>query len=158
MKEATIMTNSKYFHIFIIESNKMTPVSLSIVFGPNVLRCGGELKDIRKQGFANAAFAQIMQNHQVIFDRDEELQRLKSISEISDNALTSTPIKKKKKRPEIPLPYREHRGQKEGSSSSLPSTPVCEDCFDLQSPNERSIDEAIEEATTATEVDKERKL
>jgi hypothetical protein len=83
---------------------------------------------------------------------------LKSISEISDNALTSTPIKKKKKRPEIPLPYREHRGQKEGSSSSLPSTPVCEDCFDLQSPNERSIDEAIEEATTATEVDKERKL
>ena len=63
----------------------MTSVSLSIVFGPNVfryivyssilyygvycvIRCGGELIGLRKQGYANSAFAQMIINYHSLFE------------------------------------------------------------------------------------------
>ena len=36
------------------EDNKMTPVSLSIVFGPNIFHCGSGLEALKRQGFSNA--------------------------------------------------------------------------------------------------------
>lgn len=71
------------------ESNKMTPVSLSIVFGPNLFHCGSGLEALRLQGYSNSIVCRMIQYHKVLFAKKPE--------------------------PARPLPYSEHMRKKVSS-------------------------------------------
>ncbi|XP_019851400.1 PREDICTED: rho GTPase-activating protein 32-like isoform X2 [Amphimedon queenslandica] len=162
-------------------SNKMTAVSLSIVFGPNIFRCGDQLSDIKRQGYANSAFAQMILHYRIIFDEKvhvHEENNLRAISESSDDVFLPSDSRKKKK-PELPQPYHVHKNAKTNLTFSLscPSSPNHETSLDSDihvyetvarvplndtnndesvSPHERSIDEAIEEAENHEEKTRKR--
>ncbi len=54
------------------EQNKMTAVSLSIVFGPNLFPCGAGYEGLRLQGFCNATVSRMILNHVVLFPRGKK--------------------------------------------------------------------------------------
>ena len=47
--------------------NKMTPLALAIVFGPNIFRCGEGLEGLREQAYVNAILLIILQEFHEIF-------------------------------------------------------------------------------------------
>ena len=50
------------------DKNKMTSVSLSIVFGPNLFHCDSGLEGLRTQGYCNSCVCRMIQNHRMLFD------------------------------------------------------------------------------------------
>ena len=50
------------------ERNKMTPLALAIVFGPNIFRCGEGLEGLKDQAFVNAVLLDMLQNYEEIFE------------------------------------------------------------------------------------------
>ena len=50
------------------ERNKMTPLALAIVFGPNIFRCGEGLEGLKDQAFVNAVLLDFLQNYEEIFE------------------------------------------------------------------------------------------
>lgn len=73
------------------DKNKMTAVSLSIVFGPNIFPCGSGIEALKLQGYSNATTCRLIQNYRTLFDRRRG-QKLEP--------------------PEKPQPYAEHKRQK----------------------------------------------
>lgn len=73
------------------EKNKMTSVSLSIVFGPNIFPCGSGLEALKLQGYSNSTTCRMIQNYRTLFDRRRG---------------------RKRELPEKPRPYAEHKRQK----------------------------------------------
>ena len=69
----------------------MTPVSLSIVFGPNIFPCGSGIEALKTQGYCNATTCRLIQNYRTLFDRRRG---------------------QKREPPEKPMPYIEHKRQK----------------------------------------------
>lgn len=51
------------------DKNKMTAVSLSIVFGPNLFHCGSGLEGLKLQGYSNSSVCRMIQHHKVLFPR-----------------------------------------------------------------------------------------
>lgn len=49
------------------ELNKMTPLALAIVFGPNIFRCGEGLEGLRDQAYVNAVLLSLLQEFEEIF-------------------------------------------------------------------------------------------
>ena len=49
------------------ENNKMTAVSLAIVFGPNLFHCGSGLEALKMQGYSNSIVCRMIQYHDVLF-------------------------------------------------------------------------------------------
>lgn len=49
------------------EGNKMTPLALAIVFGPNIFRCGEGLNGLRDQAYVNAVLLLMLQEYETIF-------------------------------------------------------------------------------------------
>ena len=49
------------------DTNKMTAVSLSIVFGPSVFHCGGGLEGMREQGYANSVLCRFIMYTNTLF-------------------------------------------------------------------------------------------
>lgn len=47
--------------------NKMTPLALAIVFGPNIFRCGEGLNGLRDQAYVNAVLLLILQEYEEMF-------------------------------------------------------------------------------------------
>lgn len=47
--------------------NKMTPLALAIVFGPNIFRCGEGLDGLRDQAYVNAVLLLILQEYEEMF-------------------------------------------------------------------------------------------
>lgn len=47
--------------------NKMTPLALAIVFGPNIFRCGEGLEGLRDQAYVNAVLLALLQEYEEIF-------------------------------------------------------------------------------------------
>ena len=45
----------------------MTPVSLSIVFGPGVFHCGGGLEGMKLQGYANSVLCRLVMYSDALF-------------------------------------------------------------------------------------------
>ncbi len=76
------------------DMNKMTPVSLSIVFGPNIFHCGDGIQGLQLQGFSNSTVCRMVLHHAVLFGGVEEIKMCKRTS----------PIK--------PRPYSEHVANK----------------------------------------------
>ena len=54
------------------DKNKMTSVSLSIVFGPNLFHCDSGLEGLRTQGYCNSCVCRMIQFHKFLFDEEEE--------------------------------------------------------------------------------------
>ena len=52
--------------------NKMTAVSMSIVFGPNLFHCGSGLEGLKLQGFSNSLVCRMVQNHKTLFPRGQK--------------------------------------------------------------------------------------
>lgn len=73
------------------DKNKMTAVSLSIVFGPNIFPCGSGIEALKMQGYCNATTCRLIQNYRTLFDRRRG---------------------QKREPPEKPQPYVEHKRQK----------------------------------------------
>ena len=73
------------------DKNKMTAVSLSIVFGPNIFPCGSGVEALKLQGYSNATTCRLIQNYRTLFDRRRG---------------------QKREPPEKPQPYSEHKRQK----------------------------------------------
>ena len=80
------------------DQNKMTAVSLAIVFGPNLFHCGAGLEGLRLQGFSNAAVCRMVQNHKVLFPRGKKWG-------VTD--------------PPKPRPYLEHVAEKKRDKASF---------------------------------------
>ena len=59
----------EYVHVYLSPSdtNKMTAVSLSIVFGPSVFHCGGGLEGMREQGYANSVLCRFIMYSNTLF-------------------------------------------------------------------------------------------
>ncbi|XP_065641635.1 protein FAM13A isoform X1 [Hydra vulgaris] len=72
--------------------NKMTPLALAIVFGPNIFRCGEGLEGLREQAYVNAVLLIILQEFNEIFQINN----------------TMFPDSKEVGSPEKPIPYFEH--------------------------------------------------
>ncbi len=72
------------------DANKMTPVSLSIVFGPNIFHCGDGLEGLQLQGYSNSTVCRMILYNEVLFGGVEEVKVRKK----------SSPVK--------PRPYSEH--------------------------------------------------
>jgi len=77
--------------------NKMTAVSLAIVFGPNLFHCGSGLEALKLQGFSNSLVCRMIQNHKMLFPRGQKREG-------------PVPIK--------PRPYVEHAAIKNNMVSS----------------------------------------
>lgn len=75
------------------DKNKMTSVSLSIVFGPNLFHCGSGLEALRMQGYSNSCVCRMIQHHKVLFSRS-----------VRRRAGSDMPTK--------PVPYMEHMASK----------------------------------------------
>lgn len=106
------------------ELNRMNSVSLSIVFGPNLLHCGDGLEGLRMQGYSNSIVCQLIRYYKELFGR----ARKRPGSEV----------------PAKPTPYAEHVACKK---QALMATAVP----DLDSTySERSIDEAVHERSNNT--------
>ena len=91
------------------DKNKMTSVSLSIVFGPNLFHCDSGLEGLKTQGFCNSCVCRMIQNHKVLFDDDGD--------EGGDQGTGGTKKKKQRKRaaseaPAKPQPYHEYKANK----------------------------------------------
>ena len=85
--------------------NKMTPVSLSIVFGPNIFHCGDGIQGLQLQGFSNSTVCRMVLYHAVLFGGVEEIKIHKR----------SSPIR--------PRPYSEHVADKKTRPVSHVSHP-----------------------------------
>lgn len=106
-----------------MDKNKMTSVSLSIVFGPNLLHCGEGLEGLRMQGYSNAIVCQMIQYFKELFGAGRK------------SAGNDTPSK--------PLPYAEHMANKKERTG--------DGSHDLDHTlSERSIDEAILDRSNGT--------
>lgn len=90
--------------------NKMTPLALAIVFGPNLFRCGDGLNGLRDQAYVNAVLLLMLQEFHELF--------LKDIEKVADT-MTRTP-------PSKPAPYIEHMRMKKEKESSTekPARPL----------------------------------
>ena len=73
------------------DKNKMTAVSLSIVFGPNIFPCGSGIEALKLQGYCNSTTCRMVQNYRTLFDRRRG---------------------QKRELPAKPQPYSEHKRQK----------------------------------------------
>ena len=87
------------------DKNKMTAVSLSIVFGPNLFHCGSGLEALKLQGYSNSSVCRMVQYHKVLFPSSRGRKRAGSDL------------------PSRPVPYVEHVAKKkrENVSSTVPS-------------------------------------
>ena len=74
------------------DKNKMTPVSLAIVFGPNIFPCGSGIEALKLQGYSNSTTCRMIQNYRTLFDRRRGQKRAP---------------------PEKPQPYNEHKRRKQ---------------------------------------------
>lgn len=122
------------------EMNKMTPVSLSIVFGPNLMHCGDGLEGLKMQGYSNSIVCQLIRCYKELFGRPRKRPG------------SETPTKPQPKRaggeaPSKLVPYAEYiAGKKEtGLVASGGSVDL-----DTTTHSERSIDEAILERSNDT--------
>ncbi len=82
-------------------TNKMTPVSLSIVFGPNIFHCGDGLEGLQLQGFSNSTVCRMVLFNESLFGGMEEVKVRKKTS----------PVK--------PRPYSEHIADKRTEQVSV---------------------------------------
>ena len=82
------------------EENKMTPISLSIVFGPNLFHCGSGLEGLRMQGYSNSIVCRMIQNHKILFGKSRR-----------GSSISGTPAK--------PTPYIEHMKRFKKQVSSI---------------------------------------
>lgn len=69
----------KYIVCFLVavseqqDINKMGPMALSIVFGPNIFRCGDGIAGLKDQGTINVIVSQFITKYDQLFKEDEEL-------------------------------------------------------------------------------------
>ena len=73
--------------------NKMTPVSLSIVFGPNIFHCGEGIAALQLQGYSNSTVCRMIQHHEILFGEQEREKEV---------------VLRKRSSPSKPRPYSEH--------------------------------------------------
>eukprot|EP00111_Clytia_hemisphaerica_P004629 TCONS_00013291-protein len=91
------------------ETNKMTPLALAIVFGPNIFRCGEGLEGLKDQAYVNAVLLALLQEHEEIF--------------LIDNAMFKD--SKPRSIPEKPVAYYDTKKmKKDGGSQSIPEPPL----------------------------------
>lgn len=90
--------------------NKMTPLALAIVFGPNIFRCGEGLEGLRDQAYVNAVLLLILQEYEEMFLIDNDMFK----------------ESKPRSAPEKPAVYFDSKKIKTDldSSSTIPSVPM----------------------------------
>ncbi|XP_065910926.1 protein FAM13A-like isoform X2 [Dysidea avara] len=77
------------------EENKMSPVSLSIVFGPNIFRCDAGLAGLQKQGVCNSFLSKMIMKCDQVFMQDDEVW----IAQVKEEA------QQRRQKPQKPVPY-----------------------------------------------------
>jgi len=115
------------FMLFISKSsdgNKMTPLALAIVFGPNIFRCGEGLNGLRDQAYVNAVLLLMLQEFDEIFgvnDSEQKEQSDKQTSHINHTKKTTnqnTSHMEHSNKTSLP---RSPPDQKDGTASKSPS-------------------------------------
>lgn len=107
------------------EMNRMTPVSLSIVFGPNLLHCGDGLEGLKMQGYSNSIVCQLIRFYKELFGKSRKRPGIDT--------------------PPRPLPYAEYVASKKEQALMSSGS------YDLDTTHsERSIDEAVQERSNDT--------
>ena len=91
------------------DKNKMTSVSLSIVFGPNLFHCDVGMDGLRNQGYCNSCVCRMIQNHGMLFA---------GVAGSGESSGSGGGVKRKGKKraageiPTKPLPYHEYKASK----------------------------------------------
>jgi len=89
------------------DGNKMTPLALAIVFGPNIFRCGDGLDGLRDQAYVNAVLLLMLQEFEEVFETKEN----------ENNS---------KEPPQKPLSYLDHvkkKQEKNSDQNTIPEPP-----------------------------------
>jgi hypothetical protein len=121
------------------DKNKMTPVSLSIVFGPNLMHCGDGLEGLRMQGYSNSLVCQLIRFYKELFGKSKKRPGV--------DVSTSTQPRPGSGIPAKPVPYAEYVASKKEQVLMASGGHID---LDTTNHSERSIDEAIQERTNDT--------